>query len=83
MAVSSRAGPISFSINLLGRRLDFREAFYADSKPHLRKMQSGNGAGEKSFSLFKGSVKRNIAKVKNITRLLAENSKFFLVIPKR
>ena len=56
--VSSKVGPISSSITLSGKHSNFREAFRADSKPHLRKMQLSNCAGEKSSSLLEGSVKK-------------------------
>ena len=83
VAVSSKVGPTSSSINLLGKRSDFLEAFCADSKPTSKKMQLGNCAGETSSSLFEGSVKRNIVRVKNNTGFSRENSGFPQVIPNR
>ena len=83
MAVSSKAGPISSSINLLERRSDFREAFCTNSKPHLKKMQLGNCAGEKSSSLLEGSVKGNIVGVKNNAGFSRKNSEFPQFIAKR
>ena len=69
--------------NLLGGRSDFREAFRADSKPLLKKIQSGNCAGETSSSLLEGLVKRKKVRVKNNTGFSRENSEFLKVTPKR
>ena len=65
VAVSSKAGPINFSINLMGRRSDFLEAFRIDSKLHLKKMQLGNCIGEKSDPLVEKSVNANVVRFKN------------------
>ena len=83
MAVPSRAGPIYSSNNLLGGRSDFREAFRADSKLHLKKMQLGNCVGEKSSPLVERSVNGNVVRFKNNKAFLRENSKFPHAIPNR
>ena len=83
VAVSSRTGPIYSSNNLLGGRSDFREAFRADTKPQLKKMQLGNCAGEKISSLLEKSVKGSIDRVKNNAGFSRENSEFPNAIPKR
>ena len=73
VAVSSKVGPIDSLITLMGRRLNFCEVFRADSKLHLKKMQLGNCAGEKSSSLLEGSVNENGIRFKNDKSFSREN----------
>ena len=83
VAVSSKAGPINSSIKLMGRRSDFPEAFLVNSKYHLKKMQLGNCAGEKSSSLLKGSVNGNVVRFRNNKAFSQENFEFPQAIPNR
>ena len=83
MAVSSKAGPINSSINLMGMSSDFREAFLTDSKPYLKKRKLGNCAEEKSSSLLERSVNGNVVSFKKYKAFSRENSEFLQAIPKR
>ena len=79
VAISNKAGPIGSSIDLLGWRSDFREAFCAD----LKKMQLGNCANEKSSSFLERLLDGNIVRFKNNTAFSRENSEFPEEIIKR
>ena len=62
VAVSSKADSIGSSINLLGGRSAISEAFWGDSKPHIKKIQVENCAEEKSSSLLEGSLNGNVVR---------------------